>query len=163
VLVAVDGAASLVLDVLVITSLQRLLGNELLGRAFAGCDTLVVAALLIGTVVGAPLVAAVGLDPALLLSGAVVVAAGLVLLGRAASLDRRAAERAALVRDRVELLAPLDLFAGASRATTTPGILLRIPGGDFLELASEGVGQVGPVGARPGWLTRPAVERADQQ
>jgi MFS family permease len=236
VLVAVDGAASLVLDVLVITSLQRLLGNELLGRAFAACDTLVVAALLIGTVVGAPLVAAVGLEPALLLSGAVVVAAGLVLLGRAASLDRRAAERAALVRDRVELLAPLDLFAGASRATlealaarstseqlpagadavregdepddlfvivegsvvatvagegvvntlgsgqpfgeigllrgvprtatvtaTTPCILLRIPGGDFLELASEGVGQVGPVGARPGWLTRPAVERADQQ
>ena len=236
VLVAIDGAASLVLDVLVITSLQRLLGNELLGRAFAACDTLVVAALLIGTVVGAPLVAAVGLEPALLLSGAVVVAAGLVLLGRAASLDRRAAERAALVRDRVELLAPLDLFAGASRATlealaarstaeqlpagadavregdepddlfvivegsvvatvagegvvntlgsgqpfgeigllrgvprtatvtaTTPCILLRIPGGDFLKLASEGVGQVGPVGARPGWLTRPAAERADQQ
>jgi predicted MFS family arabinose efflux permease len=73
---AVDGAASLVLDVLVITSLQRLLGNELLGRAFAACDTLVVAALLIGTVVGAPLVAAIDLEPALLISGAVVVVAG---------------------------------------------------------------------------------------
>ena len=117
VLAAIDGAAALVLDVLVITSLQRLLGNELMGRAYAASDALVIGALLLGTVAGAPLVAAVGLEAALLVGGSVTVAAGLVLLARAGSLDRRAAERALLLADRVALLAPLDLFAGASRAT----------------------------------------------
>jgi hypothetical protein len=116
-LTAVDGAAALVLDVLVITSLLRLLGNELLGRAFAASDTLVVGALLVGTALGAPLVGAVGLEAALLVAGGVAVVPGLVLLARARSLDRRAAEQAALLADRVALLAPLDLFAGASRAT----------------------------------------------
>ena len=117
VLAAIDGAAALVLDVLVITSLQRLLGNELMGRAYAASDALVIGALLLGTVAGAPLVDAVGLEAALLVGGSVTVAAGLVLLARAGSLDRRAAERALLLADRVALLAPLDLFAGASRAT----------------------------------------------
>src|SRR5262245_25615749 len=79
VLAAVDGAASLVLDVLIVTSLQRLVANELLGRAFAASDALVVGALLVGTVAGAPLVEAVGLRPALLVGGGVVVAAGLAL------------------------------------------------------------------------------------
>src|SRR5262245_7751555 len=117
VLAAIDGAAALVLDVLVVTSLQRLLGNELMGRAWAASDALVVGALLLGTVAGAPLVEAIGLRGALLLGGGVVVGAGLVLLARAGSVDRRAALWAAELADRVELLAPLDLFAGASRAT----------------------------------------------
>ena len=234
VLAAIDGAAALVLDVLVITSLQRLLGNELMGRAYAASDALVIGALLLGTVAGAPLVAAVGLEAALLVGGSVTVAAGLVLLARAGSLDRRAAERALLLADRVALLAPLDLFAGASRATlealasrstteplqpgsdavrqgdepddlfvvvagtlvvtvagegvvrtlgsgvafgeigllrrvprtatvtaTSPCTLLRIPGEDFLRLASEGVGgPAGPVGPLPGLLARPAAEPA---
>jgi predicted MFS family arabinose efflux permease len=116
-LAAVDGAASLVLDVLVITSLQRLLGNEMMGRAYAASDALVVGALMVGTIAGAPLVEAVGLEAALVAGGGAAVAAGLVLLARAGSLDRRAEERARLVADRVALLAPLDLFAGASRAT----------------------------------------------
>ena len=116
-LAAIDGAAALVLDVLVVTSLQRLLGNELMGRAWAASDALVVGALLLGTVVGAPLVEAVGLRGALLLGGGVVVAAGLVLVARAGSVDRLTAQRAAEFADRVALLAPLDLFAGASRAT----------------------------------------------
>jgi MFS family permease len=232
VLAAVDGAASLVLDVLVITSLQRLLGNELMGRAYGASDALVVGALLIGTVAGAPLVEVLGLETALVVGGAVAVVAGLALLVRARSLDRRAAERARLLADHVALLAPLDLFAGASRATleglvsrsiteplepgadavregdepddlfvvvegtlvvtvdgegivntrgpgdafgeigllrrvprtatvtaTSPCILLRIPGEDFLELVSEGVGgPVGPVGTLRGRVPRPGPE-----
>ena len=231
-LAAIDGAAALVLDVLVVTSLQRLLGNELMGRAWAASDALVVGALLLGTVAGAPLVEAIGLRGALIAGGSVAVAAGIVLLARAGSVDRRAARWAAELGDRVALLAPLDLFAGASRATlealasrssteplasgsdavregeepddlfvvvsgtlvvtvagegvvntkglgeafgeigllrriprtatvtaTSPCTLLRIPGEDFLRLASEGVGgPVAPVGVVPGWLSRSAAE-----
>ena len=116
-LAAIDGAAALVLDVLVVTSLQRLLGNELMGRAWAASDALVVGALLLGTVAGAPLAEAIGLRGALIAGGSVAVAAGIVLLARAGSVDRRAAQRVAELADRVALLAPLDLFAGASRAT----------------------------------------------
>ncbi len=234
-LAAIDGAAALVLDVLVVTSLQRLLGNELMGRAWAASDALVVGALLLGTVAGAPLAEAIGLRGALILGGSVAVAAGIVLLARAGSVDRRAAQWAAELADRVALLAPLDLFAGASRATlealasrssteplasgsdavregeepddlfvvvsgtlvvtvagegvvntkgpgeafgeigllrriprtatvtaTSPCTLLRIPGEDFLRLASEGVGgPVAPVGVVPGWLSRSGAEAAE--
>jgi CRP-like cAMP-binding protein len=186
-------------------------------------------------VVGAPLVEAIGLRGALIVGGSVAVAAGIVLLARAGSVDRRAAQRAAELADRVALLAPLDLFAGASRATlealasrssaeplasgsdavregedpddlfvvvsgtlvvtvagegvvntkgpgeafgeigllrriprtatvtaTSPCTLLRIPGEDFLRLASEGVGgPVAPVGVVPGWLSRSGAEAAE--
>ena len=39
--VAIDGAASIVLDVLVLTSLQRVLGNDVMGRAIGAVDSLV--------------------------------------------------------------------------------------------------------------------------
>ena len=115
-LAAVDGASSLVLDVLIVTSLQRLLGNERLGRAYGATDTLVVGGLLVGTLLAPWLVSGTSLEVALAVSGGVVVVAGLLLLVRARSIDRRAAARAGLLAERVAQLAGLDLFAGASRA-----------------------------------------------
>ncbi|MDP9243123.1 MAG: MFS transporter, partial [Actinomycetota bacterium] len=117
VLVAIDGGATIVLDVLVVTSLQRLLGNELLGRAFGAIDSLVVGAMLVGSLLAPWLVGLWGLRGALLASGGLVTTAGGLVLLRARDIDRRTAEKIEALEPRVERLAPLDVFEGASRAT----------------------------------------------
>lgn len=117
VLVALDGASSIVLDVLVLTSLQRLLGNQVMGRAIGAVDSLVVGAMLLGSIVAPPLVSALGVPGAVLTVAASVVAAGLLVLVRAHTIDRRAATRMEELAPRVALLYALDIFRGASRAT----------------------------------------------
>jgi predicted MFS family arabinose efflux permease len=116
-LVALDGAASIVLDVLVLTSLQRMLGNEVMGRAIGAVDSLVVGAMLLGSLVAPPLVDALEVPGAVLAVAAVVLAAGLLVLVRAHRIDRRAAARVEELAPRVALLVALDIFTGASRAT----------------------------------------------
>ena len=116
-LVALDGAASIVLDVLVLTSLQRLLGNQVMGRAIGAVDSLVVAAMLLGSIVAPPLVNAFDVPGAVLAVAGVVLAAGVLVLARAHTIDRRAAARVDDLEPRVALLVALDIFTGASRAT----------------------------------------------
>lgn len=116
-LVALDGAASIVLDVLVLTSLQRLLGNQVMGRAIGAVDSLVVGAMLLGSIAAPPLVSAIGVPGAVLAVAGVVLVAGLAVLARAHAIDRRAAARAEELAPRVGLLYALDIFTGASRAT----------------------------------------------
>jgi hypothetical protein len=82
-LAAIDGGASIVLDVLIVTSLQRLLGNELLGRAFGAIDSLVVGGMLLGSLVAPPLVRVAGLQGGIVVGGVLVALAGLVVLRRA--------------------------------------------------------------------------------
>jgi predicted MFS family arabinose efflux permease len=117
VLAAVDGAASIVLDVLVVTSLQRMLGNDVLGRALGAIDSLVVGAILLGSVLAPVLVRLAGVRGALVIGGGIVVVAGLLVLERARGIDGRAAARADSLAPRVEFLAGLDIFDGATRAT----------------------------------------------
>jgi predicted MFS family arabinose efflux permease len=116
-LVALDGAASIVLDVLVLTSLQRLLGNEVMGRAMGAVDSLVVGAMLLGSIVSPPLVDLLRVPGAVLAVAGIVVFAGLLVLLRAHAIDRRAAARMEELAPRVALLYALDIFRGASRAT----------------------------------------------
>ncbi len=116
-LVALDGAASIVLDVLVLTSLQRLLGNEVMGRAIGAVDSLVVGAMLLGSIAAPPLVHALDVPGAVMAVSGVVLAAGLLVLLRAHTIDRRAAARMEELAPRVGLLYALDIFTGASRAT----------------------------------------------
>jgi predicted MFS family arabinose efflux permease len=116
-LVAVDGAASIVLDVLVLTSLQRMLGNDVMGRAMGAVDSLVVGAMLLGTIAAPPLVDTLEVPGAVLVVAGIVVAAGLLVLVRARTIDRRAAARVGELASRVTLLDALDIFTGASRAT----------------------------------------------
>jgi MFS family permease len=116
-LAAIDGAASIVLDVLVVTSLQRMLGNDVLGRALGAIDSLVVGAILLGSVLAPVLVGFAGLRGALIIGGGIGVVAGLLVLERARGIDRRAAGRADSLAPRVEFLEGLDIFEGASRAT----------------------------------------------
>jgi predicted MFS family arabinose efflux permease len=116
-LVALDGAGSIVLDVLVLTSLQRMLGNDVMGRAMGAVDSLVVGAMLLGSIVAPPLVDALEVPGAVLVVAGIVVAAGVLVLVRAHTIDRRAAARMEELAPRVALLFALDIFTGASRAT----------------------------------------------
>ena len=126
-LAAIDGAATIVIDVLVLTSLQRMLGNDMLGRAFGAIDALVVAGMVVGTLVAPVLVSTLGgsganastqgLKGALVVGGGLVLAVGLLVLQRARGIDRAAAERAQRLAPRVDLLEVLNIFEGASRVT----------------------------------------------
>ena len=84
----VEGAAMIVVDVMAVTSLQRLLGADVLGRAFGTLDSLTVAGILVGIVLAPVLVAKVGLDAALLTGGALMLVAGAGVLAQARAIDR---------------------------------------------------------------------------
>lgn len=116
-LAAVDGGSSIVLDVLILTSLQRLLGNEVLGRAFGAIDSIVIGAMLLGSLLAPPLVSVAGLRGSLAIGGGIVAVVALLVLGRAAQIDRGTARRAEQLAPRVAVLEQLGIFEGASRAT----------------------------------------------
>jgi CRP-like cAMP-binding protein/predicted MFS family arabinose efflux permease len=116
-LAMIDGAASIVVDVLVLTSLQRMLGNEVLGRAIGAVDSIVVAGILVGSIAVPPVVDLVGVRGAVLATSAIVGVVGLLVLARARAIDRRSEQRAAELEPRVALLYGLDIFTGSSRAT----------------------------------------------
>jgi MFS family permease len=112
-----EGVTMIVLDVLVVTALQRLLGGDVLGRAFGAIDALIVAAILAGTLIAPVVVRVSSLEVALVLAASLTFAAGLAFLPKARAIDRASAERAAELAPRVALLQGLDIFGGASRAT----------------------------------------------
>jgi predicted MFS family arabinose efflux permease len=116
-LAGIDGAATIVLDVLILTSLQRMLGNAVLGRVIGAVDSLVVGGMLLGSIVAAPLVPLVGVQATVLVAAAVVAVSGVLVLVHSRTIDRRAEERAGARAPLVSMLQALDLFEGASRAT----------------------------------------------
>jgi predicted MFS family arabinose efflux permease len=113
----VEGAAMIVLDVIAVTSLQRLLGADVLGRAFGALDSLAVAGILVGIVLAPVLVATVGLDAALLTGGALMLVSGAGVLVQARAIDRSIEAYAGPLRDRVSSLRRLAIFRGATRST----------------------------------------------
>jgi predicted MFS family arabinose efflux permease len=113
----VEGAAMIVVDVMVVTSLQRLLGADVLGRAFGTLDSVTVAGILVGIVLAPVLVAKVGLDAALLTGGALMLVAGAGVLVQAGAIDRSIEAYAGPLRDRVSSLRQLAIFRGATRST----------------------------------------------
>ena len=116
-LAAIDGVTTIVLDVLILTSLQRMLGNEVLGRAFGAIDAFVWGGMVVGSLVAPFLVSLAHLKGALLIGGGTNVAVGLLVLQRARGIDRATAERAERLAPRVDLIEGLNIFEGATRAT----------------------------------------------
>ena len=107
----------IVLDVLVVTSLQRLLGNEILGRAFGAIDGLIVGAILAGMLIAPISVRLTSVEGGLVIAGPHHVRA-------AASSSQSPRDRPCGVGARrwlwhhiVEVLELLGIFEGASRAT----------------------------------------------
>lgn len=115
-LLVVEGAGNMLYDVLVITTLQRMVPGRMLARATALVETAQAGAQVAGSLVAPALIATAGLGPALVLTGTLTTAVALVTwpaLGRA---DRALAARRTALAGEVALLSRLPLFEGASVA-----------------------------------------------
>jgi predicted MFS family arabinose efflux permease len=115
VLLTVEGAGSIVLDVMTVTMLQRLLRKEVTARVFGVLDSLSVAGILVGTLLAPPLVNAIGLKTTLVGVGALLPLIAVVLFPRVRALDRRAADRMTETAADVDILSSLPVFEGAHR------------------------------------------------
>lgn len=116
-LLLIEGAAMIVVDVLVVTSLQRLLGGDVLGRVFGTLDSLIVVGILTGAIAAPVLVSAASLEVALLVGGGVMLASGLAVLRYAGRIDASVEAQTEALRPRVATLRRLRIFRGSSRAT----------------------------------------------
>ena len=113
----VSGIGMIIVDVLALTSLQRDLSGDVLGRVLGIFDTVVLAGILLAALATGILLAHADVNVALIAVGVGIPVLGLVglpTLLRADSMSAAAAER---LRPRVALLSELDLLAGADRRT----------------------------------------------
>jgi len=111
----VRGIATLIVDVLAMTALQRSLAPEMISRVFGIFWALVLGGLALGAFVTPFLLNAAGLNATLLLT-ALVVPVGVVLVyPKLASLDRLNAATAVDLAPRVRVFQRLDIFGGASQ------------------------------------------------
>ena len=116
VLEVVRGAGTLVVDVLAITAMQRSVSSDLVSRVFGVFFALVLAAISLGSLLAAAMVASIQLHGSLLVVGLLVpVVAGMAYpwLRR---MDNRAERKARELAPRVALLGQLGIFAAGSRA-----------------------------------------------
>ena len=107
----------IIVDVLAITSLQRDLPGDVLGRVLGVFDTVVLAGILLASLAAGVLLAHSDVNVALVAVGVGIPALGLVGLPTLLRADRTSAAAAERLRPRVELLSELDLLAGADRRT----------------------------------------------
>jgi MFS family permease len=113
---AVEGVASLTLDVVANTIMQRVVPGTRLARVEGLLSSLSMATLLLGSLLAPPLLHAVGLEAALVLAAVVPAGITLALLARVRGLDRESTDRLVELGPRLDLLRGLDLFAGADPA-----------------------------------------------
>lgn len=114
-LLAVQGAANIVVDVTAFTLLQRALPEALLARVFGMLEASIVASILAGAVIAPWLEQTAGLSRALLIAGIAVPAAGTILLPLTKDLNLAALRAFAATRERYQALAGLRLFEGVPR------------------------------------------------
>jgi MFS family permease len=111
----VRGIATLLVDVLAITALQRSLAPELISRVFGVFWAVALAGLAVGALITPILLRAVGLDNALLIAGLAVPVGVLAVYPRLVAVDRVAGERAHQLAPRMVVLENLQIFAAAPR------------------------------------------------
>jgi predicted MFS family arabinose efflux permease len=109
-----EGAAIIVADVVTITTIQRVAPKEVVGRALGIMTTVSVTGIMLGSLVAPLTERAFGLTGALVFGGAFLVACAVAGLPRAKAVDRVASARAQELAGRVEILARLRIFDGAS-------------------------------------------------
>jgi MFS family permease len=112
-LMAVVGVGNTLTDVAALTLLQRAVPDEVLARAFGALESVLLACLGLGAVLGPVLVETLGIEAALVVSGALLPAAVLLSAPLLARMDTRARVPA----ERVELLAGHPIFAPLPAAT----------------------------------------------
>jgi MFS family permease len=116
VLQVVSGIGMVIVDVLGITSLQRDLPRDTLGRVLGVFDTVILAGILLASLATGILLADAGLDVALALIGIGVPVIGLIGLPTLLRADRTSAAATERLRPLVDLLSELDLLTGADRS-----------------------------------------------
>jgi MFS family permease len=112
-----SGIGMIIVDVLAITSLQRDLPRDVLGRVLGVFDTVVLAGILLASLATGVLLAHADVNVALVAVGVGIPVLGLAGLRTLLRADRTSAAAAERLRPRIELLAKLDLLAGADRRT----------------------------------------------
>jgi MFS family permease len=110
------GAATLIVDVLAITALQRAVPTETLARVFGVFFAFVLGAIALGNLVTPPIVHGLGLDAGLLIMAFAPAALALVGYPALARLDRVAAARLAELAPRIAVLERLGIFAAAPQS-----------------------------------------------
>jgi MFS family permease len=113
----ISGVGMVIVDVLAITSLQRDLSRDVLGRVLGIFETMILAGVLLGSLAIGILLAHADVTVALIVVGVGIPVIGLAGLPTLLRADRTSAAAAARLRPRVALLSELDLLAGADRTT----------------------------------------------
>ena len=111
----VRGVATLIVDVLAMTALQRSLAPELISRVFGVFWAIIIGGLSVGAFVTPFLLRYAGLDTSLLLAGLVIPGLVVVAYPRLALLDRVVSQQAEILAPRVRVLEQLGIFAAASQ------------------------------------------------
>ncbi len=136
VVLGIEGAASIALDVLVVTGLQRIVRQRLLGRVSSIVDSFAVLAILLGNVAAVALLAVLGLRSSLLVSGALLPVLGLCLLPMLGDLQVRINASRDVLGPTVEQLAASRLLDGAGRPVlerlATGAVREKVPAGTVL-------------------------------
>ena len=113
VLLGVEGLASIALDVVVVTALQRMVRPDLLGRVSSIMDSLTITAILLGNVAAVALLAATDLTISLVVAGSLLPVLALVLLPFLGDLERRASGGRAVLAPATAAMAASGLLDGA--------------------------------------------------
>ena len=111
----IRGMATIIVDVLAMTALQRSLAPDLIARVFGVFWALVLGGLALGAAIMPAVLAVASLDTTLLLAGLVVPVLVVLIYPKLASLDTFAAQQAEILAPRVSVLGRLDIFAAASQ------------------------------------------------
>jgi MFS family permease len=117
------GASTLIVDVLAVTAMQRALPSDVLARVFGAFNTLMLAAILIGSVAMSWVIAAFGVEVAIWVAGAGTFCLSLLGLPWLRQMDRLGRERRQTLAPRIALIESLDLFE-------------QVPDGGVSQLAS---------------------------
>lgn len=116
-LLVLEGAGSIVLDVVAITLLQRIVPDNVMARVFGVLDSVVVAGVLAGSLVAPPLITTLGLSGTLVAFGAGLVCTLLVAAPKLRTIDRAAKRKRDMLAERIETLARVSALRGAPRQT----------------------------------------------
>ncbi|MFL5862947.1 MAG: MFS transporter [Solirubrobacteraceae bacterium] len=127
------GGATLVVDVLAVTALQRAVPSEQLARVFGIFFAFVLGAVSLGALIAPAVISAFGLNAALIILAVAPTAVGLLGFPALLAIDRGTAARATALAPRVARLEGLDIFAAASQP-----VLERLAGSEAEALFPAG-------------------------
>jgi len=134
------GIATLIVDVLAMTALQRSLAPELISRVFGVFWALVIAGLAVGAFVTPFGLRHFGINTTLVIAGLAVPAAVVLAYPRLVSIDRVAGARARELAPRMRVLEALQIFAAAPQTVLErlAGSLVEATAAPGTAIVSEG-------------------------